>query len=70
VHNEADMSSECKIQSARNATHHGFLARTLPPDCKSVGRLHNVVTSLRMELQPETPAEVAAVEGIRQARKK
>ena len=84
VQYEAEMSSERKIQSARengrksrgavtpqgkhnsagNATRHGLLARTLLLDRESATHFHKVVTGLHEEFQPETPAEVAAVEAM------
>jgi hypothetical protein len=56
------VTPEGKRNSARNATRHGLFARTLLLDRESATRFHNVVTGLHEEFQPETPAEIAAVE--------
>jgi hypothetical protein len=55
---------EGKANSARNATRHGLLARNLLLDRESAARFHEMVIGLHDEFQPETPAEVAAVESM------
>jgi hypothetical protein len=55
---------EGKRNSARNATRHGLLARNLLLDRESAARFHEVIAGLHDEFQPETPAEIGAVESM------
>jgi hypothetical protein len=58
------ITPEGKRNSIRTPSRHGLLARNLLLDRESAARFHQVVAGLHDEFQPETPAEIGAVESM------